>query len=196
MTLGLVARGSRLRARLGERWPVALLDGGAAAPPARERIWRSRSVQRAGCAPGPAAAAATARFPERDSSGRPDHGRDPHAAHQLGRSGTAPRTPRGAGPRATLDPYIHFAILSDFADAPAARCRRDAELLEAARAGIAATEPAPGERDAAISSISSIGCVSGTLREGAWIGLGAQTRETRGIQPPAARSDGHQLHGS
>ena len=37
-----------------------------------------------------------------------------------------------------LDPHIHFAILSDFLDAPTETLPQDAEILEAARAGIAA----------------------------------------------------------
>jgi cyclic beta-1,2-glucan glucanotransferase len=37
-----------------------------------------------------------------------------------------------------VDPHIHFAILSDFRDAPVATLPRDAEILEAARARIAA----------------------------------------------------------
>jgi cyclic beta-1,2-glucan synthetase len=37
-----------------------------------------------------------------------------------------------------LDPHIHFAILGDFLDAPTETLPRDAEILEAARTGIAA----------------------------------------------------------
>src|SRR5512146_202144 len=37
-----------------------------------------------------------------------------------------------------VDPYIHFAILSDFRDATTETLPHDAEILEAARAGIAA----------------------------------------------------------
>lgn len=37
-----------------------------------------------------------------------------------------------------VDPHLHFAILSDFRDAPAESLPRDAELLEAARSGIEA----------------------------------------------------------
>jgi cyclic beta-1,2-glucan synthetase len=37
-----------------------------------------------------------------------------------------------------IDPHIHFAILSDFLDAPTETLPADAEILEAARAGIAA----------------------------------------------------------
>src|SRR5512146_2881785 len=37
-----------------------------------------------------------------------------------------------------IDPHIHFAVLSDFLDAPAETMPRDAEILEAARAGIRA----------------------------------------------------------
>ena len=37
-----------------------------------------------------------------------------------------------------IDPHIHFAILSDFLDAPTETLPHDAEILEAARAGIAA----------------------------------------------------------
>ena len=37
-----------------------------------------------------------------------------------------------------IDPHIHFAILSDFRDAPTETLPHDAEILEAARAGIAA----------------------------------------------------------
>jgi cyclic beta-1,2-glucan glucanotransferase len=37
-----------------------------------------------------------------------------------------------------IDPHIHFAVLSDFLDGPAETMPRDAEILEAARAGITA----------------------------------------------------------
>src|SRR4029453_12705437 len=37
-----------------------------------------------------------------------------------------------------LDPHIHFAILSDFRDAPTETLPRDAEILEAAREAIEA----------------------------------------------------------
>ena len=37
-----------------------------------------------------------------------------------------------------IDPHVHFAVLSDFLDAPAATMPHDAEILEAARAGITA----------------------------------------------------------
>jgi cyclic beta-1,2-glucan synthetase len=37
-----------------------------------------------------------------------------------------------------IDPHIHFAVLSDFLDAPAEMMPHDAEILEAARAGIVA----------------------------------------------------------
>ncbi len=44
-----------------------------------------------------------------------------------------------------LDPRIHFAILSDFADAPAPEMPEDEAILEAARAGIAALNARFGE---------------------------------------------------
>jgi cyclic beta-1,2-glucan synthetase len=44
-----------------------------------------------------------------------------------------------------LDPRIHFAILSDFADAPAREMPEDEAILQAARAGIAALNARFGE---------------------------------------------------
>ena len=44
-----------------------------------------------------------------------------------------------------LDPRIHFAILSDFADAPAREMPEDEAILEAARAGIEALNARFGE---------------------------------------------------
>jgi cellobiose phosphorylase len=44
-----------------------------------------------------------------------------------------------------IDPHIHFAILSDFRDAPTETQPLDAEILEAARAGIAALNAKHGD---------------------------------------------------
>jgi cyclic beta-1,2-glucan glucanotransferase len=44
-----------------------------------------------------------------------------------------------------VDPHIHFAILSDFRDAPAETMPHDAQILSAARAGIAALNARHGE---------------------------------------------------
>src|SRR4029453_6393361 len=41
-----------------------------------------------------------------------------------------------------LDPHLHFAILSDFRDAPSETLPRDAEILAAARAGVEALNSA------------------------------------------------------
>ncbi len=48
-----------------------------------------------------------------------------------------------------LDPYIHFAILGDFTDAPSAEMPEDGAILAAARAGIEALNAryAPGRQD-------------------------------------------------
>ena len=44
-----------------------------------------------------------------------------------------------------LDRHVHFALLSDFPDAPAETLPRDADILEAARAGIAALNTRHGD---------------------------------------------------
>ena len=48
---------------------------------------------------------------------------------------------------ANVDPQIHFAILSDFVDAPERDMPGDAELLEVARAGIDALNERFGASD-------------------------------------------------
>ncbi|HSE66652.1 MAG TPA: hypothetical protein VLB12_06680, partial [Gemmatimonadales bacterium] len=48
--------------------------------------------------------------------------------------------------RGNTDPFIHFALLTDFADAPQKEMPGDAELVEAARAGIAELNQRLGER--------------------------------------------------
>src|SRR4029453_7819236 len=45
------------------------------------------------------------------------------------------------------DPFIHFALITDFADAPEKEMPGDAELLEAARAGITAMNQRLGRGD-------------------------------------------------
>ena len=91
-----------------------------------------------------------------------------------------------------LDPHIHFAILSDFRDAPTETLPRDAEILEAAREGIAALNA--NTPTAATGSSCSIACANGTSRRTV-DGVGAEARQDRGVQPPAARRHRHELCG-
>ena len=88
-----------------------------------------------------------------------------------------------------LDPRIHFAILGDFLDAEAAEMPEDEAILAAARAGIEFTECAlwPG----AVLPLSSRTAMESGRR--LLDGLGAQTRENRGAQPPPSRGHRHEL---
>ena len=69
-----------------------------------------------------------------------------------------------------LDPRIHFAILSDFADAPRPRCRTTTPILAAARERRRGAQRTLRRRGATTASSSSTGCASGTPREGVWMG--------------------------
>ena len=70
-----------------------------------------------------------------------------------------------------LDPHIHFAILSDFRDAPTETLPRDAEILAAARA-TASTRSTPSTRDGRRRPLLPVPsrCGSGTSSEGLWMG--------------------------
>jgi cyclic beta-1,2-glucan synthetase len=84
-----------------------------------------------------------------------------------------------------LDPCIHFAILSDFADTRTPDAPGDAAILARARAGVEALNRKFGDDHAAGSSCS-IATGSGTRRSGV-DRLGTQARQDRGVQPAAAR---------
>ena len=87
-----------------------------------------------------------------------------------------------------LDPHIHFAILSDFRDAPAETLPRDAEILAAARAAHrrAQREARRGRRP--IASSSSIASGNGTRRKGCgWDGSASAGRSRSSTACCAAR---------
>ena len=92
-----------------------------------------------------------------------------------------------------LDPHIHFAILSDFRDAATETLPRDAEILAAARAGIEALNAQARAADGPTASSCSIALRQWNEQRRAVDGMGAQARQDRGVQPPAARRDRHQL---
>ena len=95
---------------------------------------------------------------------------------------------------ANRDPHIHFAILSDFADAEAADVPGDSELLDAARDGIDATECADGRR-ARAAPLLPLPPRAPVERARAGVdGMGAQARQARRVQSPAARRHRHELH--
>ena len=76
-----------------------------------------------------------------------------------------------------LDPRIHFALLSDFTDAATETQPQDAEILEAARAGIAALNAKHDDGEPAIGSSSFTGCGSGTrARACGWAGSASAAR--------------------
>ena len=80
-----------------------------------------------------------------------------------------------------LDPRVHFAILSDFTDAPAREMPEDEAILGAARAGIEALNArhAEGRRDRfyLVPPREALEPARGRLH-----GLGAQAREDRGVR--------------
>ncbi len=91
-----------------------------------------------------------------------------------------------------LDPHVHFALLSDFADADAQDLPGDAAIIEAAVEGIEALNRRPGaERRPALLPVPSRTAVESCRR--ALDGVGAQARQDRGVQPAAARRDRYQL---
>ena len=93
-----------------------------------------------------------------------------------------------------LDPRVHFAILSDFTDAPAREMPQDEAILDAARAGVEALNArhAEGRSDRfyLVHRVRQWNPARGRLH-----GLGAQARQDRGVEPPPAGSHGHELHG-
>ncbi len=93
-----------------------------------------------------------------------------------------------------LDPRVHFAILSDFTDAPAREMPQDEAILGAARAGVEALNArhAEGRNDRfyLVHRVRQWNPARGRLH-----GLGAQARQDRGVEPPPARSHGHELLG-
>ena len=69
-----------------------------------------------------------------------------------------------------LDPHVHFAVLSDFLDAPTEILPRDAEILEAARAGIAALNAKHGSGEHADRFFLFHRLRQWNEREGLWMG--------------------------
>ena len=94
---------------------------------------------------------------------------------------------------ANRDPRIHFAILSDFADADTEHVAGEERLLEVARAGIERSQCAPRRHQRPAFRVPASLAVVESARAGV-DGMGAQARQARGVQPPAARRDRHQLH--
>ena len=91
-----------------------------------------------------------------------------------------------------LDPCIHFAILSDFADTTTPDAPGDAAILARARAGIEALNVKFGEDHS--RSLLPLSPRSSVERRRERVDrVGAEAREDRGVQPPAARRRGHQL---
>ncbi len=85
-----------------------------------------------------------------------------------------------------IDPHIHFAILSDFPDAPTETLPHDAEILETARAGIAALNLK--HANGGHGSLLSVSSLAPMERAGRAVdGMGAQAREDRGVQSFVAR---------
>ena len=93
-----------------------------------------------------------------------------------------------------LDPRVHFALLSDFTDAPAREMPHDAEILSAARAGSRGPERAP-RRGPGRPLLPRPPRAALEPARGRLHGLGAQARQDRGVEPAAARSHRHELHG-
>ena len=91
---------------------------------------------------------------------------------------------------ANRDPHLHFALLSDFADAASGGSLPDDARWSSARsAAIDAAERAPRRR-----SLLSLSPRAPLERARAAVdGVGAQARQARRVQPAAARRDRHQL---
>jgi cyclic beta-1,2-glucan synthetase len=87
-----------------------------------------------------------------------------------------------------LDPHIHFAILSDFVDAPAREMPEDEAILDAARAGVEALNAGSARHGPLLPPP----CANGT-RERTSDGVGAQAGEARGVERGPARGHRHEL---
>ena len=94
---------------------------------------------------------------------------------------------------ANPDPQLRFALLTDFADAPAEHMPEDDELPARGPGRRTRPQRALRRRRARTASSSSTAAASGT-RPGLLDGLGAQARQAVGVQPPAPRRPRHQLH--
>ena len=97
--------------------------------------------------------------------------------------------PPGVQALGNLDPHIHFALLTDFLDAPAETLPHDQEILDAAREGSRLECEARGRR-VAFLPVSPVPAVEPARRP--VDGMGTQAREDR-VQPPAARRHRHEL---
>ena len=87
---------------------------------------------------------------------------------------------------ANIDPRIHFAILSDFVDAPRRDMPEDAALIEAARHGIDALNQRLGQPDG--TPLLPVPPRAAMERARSDLdGLGTQARQDRGVQPAVAR---------
>ena len=90
---------------------------------------------------------------------------------------------------ANRDPNLHFALLSDFADASSRSQPGDEALVAAAtHAGRRAQRAARRRSVLPVSPRAALESVRAALD-----GMGAQTRQAGGVQPAAARRDRHQL---
>ena len=181
-------RAAAQRLGLGARLGVSAVAAAGERGGHRPRPARVRALRR------PAAPAAP-RLPGRRARERADHGR---------RADAAPRASSGSSELlehlevqalGNLDPHIHFAILSDFPDAPARehagrrgdpRARR-AQGIEALNA-----RHADGHADRFFLVPPRAPLEPERRRLD---GLGAQARQDRGVQPPAARRHRHELLG-
>src|SRR5213594_2491545 len=174
--------GRRVRPGRGRRPVGAGLDR-SAPPPAGQRV-RHRPRPAAGRAPRTATAPPSPRLPGRGPRGRADHGCRPHAAHERGRGGRAGGACGGPGPGErrpahTLRDPRRFRRRPHGRDAgrrrdPGRRPRWRRRLERPPRPG--AHRPVP--------PVPS--CASVEPRRELVDRLGAQAREARRVQPPAA----------
>ena len=139
--------------------------------------------------PAAAAAATRARSVPATCADDGDRADDARSAWTRSRSSSSHLEVQALG---NVDPHIHFAVLSDFRDAATETLPRDAEILEAARAGIDALNQKHGD------GRSDRFFLFHRLRQ--WNearrpldGMGAQARQDRGVQSPAARRHRHEL---
>ena len=91
-----------------------------------------------------------------------------------------------------LDPCVHFAILSDFADTSTSDAPTDDAILARARAGVEALNLkfGAGHADRFFLFHRDRQWNAGRARVDR---LGAEARQDRGVQPPAARRHRHEL---
>ncbi len=162
----------------------------SAPPPARQRV-RHRPRPAPGRAPRTATAPPPPRLPGRRAPGRAHHGGRPHPAHERGRGGRVAGARGGPGPgkRRPAHTLRHPRRLHRRPYGRHAGRRRDPGRRPRRRRRLE-RPPRPGTRRP-VSPLPS--CASVESQRGLVAGLGAQAREARGVQPPAAGSQGHEL---